>query len=167
MLGWFHVIFARPFRFIHFCFYPMTQIDGNLWDWRSFAHSDPYACWIPCCLVSRLWVVQQNLLKPWSFWARRTHWCWFLSLGELGFEALTSLVSCPQCLVLTVDITPSCLRSCQLKLEAICLPSLHALCVICYILRNASPQIKMQIVFRYNSKRAMKWSCEWPKYSNG
>ena len=30
-------------------------------------------------------------------------WCWFLSLGELGFEALTSLVGFPRCLFLTVD----------------------------------------------------------------
>ena len=37
-------------------------------------------------------------------------------------------------------------EECQLKLEAICLPSLHALCVICYILGNASPQIKLQTV---------------------
>ena len=48
-------------------------------------------------------------------------------LRRVGFEALTSLVGFPLCLVLTVDFSPSCSGSCQLKLEAICLPSLHAL----------------------------------------
>ena len=105
---------------------------------EPFPHFDPYPWLIPC-FVSWLWVVQQNLSKPWSFWARRTCRCWFPSLGELGFEALTSLVGCPWCLVLTMDIPPSFPRSCQLKLEAICLPSLHALWDICYILWNAKP----------------------------
>ena len=72
---------------------------------EPFPLFNPYAWWIPC-FVSRLWVVQQNLSKPWSFWARWTHWYCFLRLDKLGFEALTSLFGWPWCLVLTVDIPP-------------------------------------------------------------
>ena len=115
---------------------------------------DPCAWCIPCCFVSWLWVVQQILSKPWSCWARRTCWCSFLSLGELGFEALTSLVGFPRCLVLAVDIPPSFPRSCQIKLEAIFLPSLHALWAIWYIIWNANPANEIaNYVFRHISKR--------------
>ena len=32
-------------------------------------------------------------------------------LSRVGFEALTSLVGCPRCLALAVDIPPSCPKS--------------------------------------------------------
>ena len=68
-------------------------------------------------------------------------------LRWVGFWSLTSLVCCPQFLVLIVDIPPSFPRSRRLKSEAICLPSLHALWAICYMLSNASLQMKLQTVF--------------------
>ena len=93
-------------QFIHNCFPPMT------YDWlRPMRLKIIFPILTPMhdgshvylCLDSE---VQQNLSKPWSFWAKGTRWCWFLSLGELGFEALTSLVDFPRFLVLTVDTPP-------------------------------------------------------------
>ena len=136
LLGWHHFSLSPPICIFHIDIY--LDLNFDLWDWRHLIF--PLSLWWQTpCFVSRLWVVQQNLLNPWSFWVRRTRWCWFLRLGELGFEDLTSLVGCPQCLVLTVDIPPSCSKSCQLKLEAFCLPSLHALYIIFYILKKCNP----------------------------
>ena len=58
--------------------------------------------------------------------------CWFLSLGELGFEALTSLVGCPRCLVLTVDISPLVSRRVSAKTWSNM--STMITCIMCYML---------------------------------
>jgi len=120
-------------QFIHNLFYSHDSWLTETYEIEDhLSYFDPYAWWIPCCFVSRLRVVQQNLWKPWSFWARRTCWCWFLSLGELGFEALTSLVGCPRCLVLTVDISPLVSRRVSAKTWSNM--STMITCIMCYML---------------------------------
>jgi len=116
VLCWFHVSFVSTHSKSS-----MTDFSHDLWLIETyeiedhFPYFDPYAWWIPCCFVSRLRGVHQNLSMPWSFEARRIGWCWFLSLGELGFQSLTSLVSCPRCLVFTVDIPSNKVANCVFR----------------------------------------------------